>query len=326
MEVEFFQEKVITIGDNQTILQAALDAGIPHFHACGGNAKCSTCRVLIIEGQEHLTRPNKKEARLTSMLKLPPTVRLACQTKVDGHRVKVERMVKMASQLSDFLKPHKERRGQFKLKPLGEEKKLVLFFLDIRDFTPFVETYLPFDVIYLVRKLFDMFYEVLNKHNARILETAGDSLYAVFGDDSPINEAADSAIAAGLEILDELHTLNRVYGKLFLKEFEIGIGIHAGKVIVGEVNYGGHFRGSAMGLAVNIASRIQNSTKLLNNSFVASEDVIRLSSYKATSKRTMIKLQGVKAPIAVYAIGDAYRYQRSPCDGGSTARILIADA
>ena len=245
MQVEFFQEKTIEISKDQTILEAALDAGIPHFHACGAKAKCSTCRVLVMEGADHLARPNRKEARLTSVLRLPNTVRLACQTKVKGEPVKVERMIKAESEVSAFLKLDERRPGQFKLRPLGEEKHLALFFLDIRNFTPFVEMYLPFDVIYLVRKLFDIFHQVITENKGEILETAGDSVYAIFGYETSIKEAADAAITAGFRIHKELETLNKTYGKLFMKEFQVGIGIHSGKVIVGELNYGGSSRRSA---------------------------------------------------------------------------------
>jgi adenylate cyclase len=58
--VEFAEEKIVEIRKDQSILDASLSAGIPHFHACGGNAKCSTCRVLIIEGNDRLTPPTQK--------------------------------------------------------------------------------------------------------------------------------------------------------------------------------------------------------------------------------------------------------------------------
>ena len=307
MQVEFFQEKTIEIAKDQTILEAALDAGIPHFHACGGKAKCSTFRVLVREGADQLAKPNRREARLTSVLRLPNTVRLACQTKVKGEPVKLERMIKAESEVSAFLKLDEQRPGQFKLRPLGEEKHLVLFFLDIRNFTPFVEMYLPFDVIYLVRKLFDIFHRVITENKGEILETAGDSVYAIFGYETAIKDAADSAITAGFKILHELDALNKTYGKLFLKEFHVGIGIHSGKVIVGELNYGGGSRRSAMGRAVNIASRIQSSTKVLNNSFIVSDEVFRLSGYSGPSKADDIKVAGVKDLIKVHAIGEPYK-------------------
>ena len=61
-QVEFVGEKVISISKKETILDASLAAGIPHCHVCGGNARCSTCRVLVLEGVDHLTPPNQKES------------------------------------------------------------------------------------------------------------------------------------------------------------------------------------------------------------------------------------------------------------------------
>jgi len=110
---------------------------------------------------------------------------------------------------------------------------VVLFFIDIRNFTPFVETNLPYDVIYITRRLFGIFYELISKHNGYVVETAGDELYAVFGLECPIREASDAAISAAYAILDELNVLNKAYAKAYLpKEFEVGIGIHSGKAIV----------------------------------------------------------------------------------------------
>ena len=64
MKIEFIGEKNVNIDNGQTILDASLKAGIPHFHACGGNGKCSTCRILIQEGIENLTPLNRVEVRL----------------------------------------------------------------------------------------------------------------------------------------------------------------------------------------------------------------------------------------------------------------------
>src|SRR5262245_50974924 len=91
--VEFAEERVIEVTESQTILEASLSAGIPHFHACGGNAKCSTCRVLVMEGDERLTPPTRPESFLKNQMHFPPSVRLACQTRVTGSPVKVRRII-----------------------------------------------------------------------------------------------------------------------------------------------------------------------------------------------------------------------------------------
>jgi adenylate cyclase len=308
MQIEFVGEKTIPITREQTILEASLHAGIPHFHACGGKGKCSTCRIIVLEGEENLSRPNKKEAKLRDAIKLATSIRLACQTRVENEPVKIERVIKDESDVSQYIKVDDKNPNKIQLKPLGEEKYLVLFFLDIRDFTPFVETYLPFDVIYITRKLFDIFYKVITQHNGQIIETAGDELYAVFGRESSIKEAADSALSAGRTILNELDILNKAYLKIYLpREFEVGIGIHSGKVIVGEFNLGRQLKTSVMGLAVNIASRIQNATRELNNSFIVSEDVMKHSSFKGNSENREINLKGVSTRYKLHLLGKQYK-------------------
>ncbi len=76
-KIEMINDKVFKIDDDQTILEASLEAGIPHYHACGGKARCSTCRVVVQDGGEHLSPPNKAELKLREQKKFPEKVRLA---------------------------------------------------------------------------------------------------------------------------------------------------------------------------------------------------------------------------------------------------------
>jgi len=147
MQIEFVGEKIIEIANDQTILEASLCAGIPHFHACGGKGKCTTCRIIVLAGEENLSMANKKESKLRDSINFPKSMRLACQTSIVREPVKVERIIKDEAEISLYVKLNNRSLKPIALKPLGEEKYLVLFFLDIRDFTPFVESYLPFDVI-----------------------------------------------------------------------------------------------------------------------------------------------------------------------------------
>jgi adenylate cyclase len=91
--IEFVEEKVVAISRKETILDASLAAGIPHFHVCGINAKCSTCRVLVLEGVDHLMPANQRESFLKNQMHFPPNVRLACQTHVTGGNVKLRRII-----------------------------------------------------------------------------------------------------------------------------------------------------------------------------------------------------------------------------------------
>jgi len=305
MEVEFLGERTIDVEQGQSLLNASLSAGIPHFHACGGKAKCSTCRVLVLAGNENLNKPNGAETKLKSKIGLPDAVRLACQTHVSGP-VKVERMLRDESDIQSVIQVNGKDPKKFKLKSLGLEKHLVLFFLDIRNFTAFVETHPPFDVIYTMRKIFSSFNEIIVKNRGEVIETAGDEIYAIFGRSSVGNSSADNAISAGLKILDALEHFNKTYHSILQQEIQVGIGIHSGNVVLGEINLGSKTKVSTVGLAINIASRIQKYTKKLNNDLLVSHEAIKESSIQVNAKPTKVKLEGVTSPILVYPLGKPY--------------------
>ena len=77
----------------QSLLDASLAAGLPHYHACAGQARCSTCRVLVIDGLESFGPRSPKEAELAARHRWPETVRLACQSRPTGP-AKVRRFFK----------------------------------------------------------------------------------------------------------------------------------------------------------------------------------------------------------------------------------------
>ena len=307
MKIEFLNEKVVYIGRGQTILEASLRGGIPHFHACGGVAKCSTCRIRIVDGGENLSPVNEKEGKLRMCTVLPEGMRLACQTSIMQGSATVDRTIKDESDIRPkFGKAFSDKITAYK--PLGEERQLVLFFLDIRDFTPFVERNLAYDVIHLLRKLFGIFYKIIKRYKGQIIETSGDQLYAVFGFRSSIEEASDAAIQAGQAIIAALEIYNTTAeGLSFANEFKVGIGAHAGKVIAGSIQIGRSRKVSVMGLAVNIASRIQGCTRELNNSFVVSESMLGHSSFQETRPSEVIVLRGITGVCKVYLLGKPYR-------------------
>ncbi|MFQ5796548.1 MAG: 2Fe-2S iron-sulfur cluster-binding protein [Candidatus Bipolaricaulia bacterium] len=135
-------ERKVETDTETTILQTSLKFDIPHTNVCGGNARCSTCRVVIIEGLKFCSPRNEKEQALAERLRFDPKIRLACQTTVTGS-VKLRRLVldeedvELTSQLAASLTPSY----------MGEEKQIAILFADIRGSTAFAEAlppYLPF--------------------------------------------------------------------------------------------------------------------------------------------------------------------------------------
>jgi serine/threonine protein kinase/ferredoxin/hemoglobin-like flavoprotein len=86
-------ERIVTLApEGATLLDISLGAGIAHYHACGGNARCSTCRVVVVDGRDSLTPRTEAEQQIATRRKWPATTRLACQARVRGP-VTVQRMV-----------------------------------------------------------------------------------------------------------------------------------------------------------------------------------------------------------------------------------------
>lgn len=303
--VDMINDKIFPAEHGQTILDASLNAGIPHYHVCGGKARCSTCRIIIEDGVENVSPPNKAELSLRKKKKYPNNVRLSCQTKVLNGDIKIQRIIKDDTDLnlyvySDYCE---------NIQTVGDERAMALFFLDIRNFTPFVEQHLPFDVIHIIRRLNVLFNEKIVQHNGKILEYSGDGFYAVFGFDEEVKEAVNNAYKAGNEILDSLKKLNENYiTKYFDHEINVGIGLHAGKVIVGKTGVKENNPYTVMGFPVNVASRLEAATKELNNSFVVSDYVYKFLNGINSAEQKQIKLKGVSELFDVRLMGKEYSF------------------
>lgn len=304
--IEFIGDRSIRIAERQTILAASLAAGIPHYHACGGKAECSTCRVLVESGGEHLSPFNHRESALRARIPMPSNVRLACQTYVTGSPVHLHRIIRDEDDIRMYVEDEVLGANEVQL---GAEQELALFFLDIRDFTPFMEAYLPFDVIHIMRRLFTLFRKSIEEQGGCIVETAGDGLYAVFGMKEGIGTpaAVQAAVAAGSCILQRLEEFNGTYlERHFNHRFQVGIGIHAGKVIVGNIGIGVNNNLTVMGLPVVIAARLQGATRHLDNSMVVSDTVYQLLELPDAVSGTELPLKGMVQGVKVHLLGKKF--------------------
>ncbi|WP_460893852.1 adenylate/guanylate cyclase domain-containing protein [Rufibacter soli] len=307
-QIDFRGEKVIPVEPGQTVLEASLAAGIPHYHACGGKGQCTTCRVLVLHGKEHLSPLSSHEKAIKAVRKFPDDVRLACQTLVTGPTVQVQRLIKDDTDRYIFINGDEESSIT---EVMGVRRKLALFFIDIRNFTPFIESHLPFDVIHIMRRIFTLVRNALEHYGGQIIDTAGDGLYAVFGLDTKIRKATEAAVLAGIKILEDIKIFNNTYMRpYFHHAFEVGIGVHVGKVIYGNVGIGLNNNLTVMGYPVNVAARLQAATKELNNSFIISERAYSLLKNPPYAKdATYLQLKGVSKPMEIRLIGKPYEYR-----------------
>ncbi|TGM95454.1 peroxidase family protein [Leptospira yasudae] len=264
--VNFENEREISLPENsspQSLLEISLSHGIPHTHACGGNARCSTCRVLVLENPSNLSEPEQNEKDLSQKKGFPESVRLACQAKVLGD-VRVRRIV-LDDEDYNLTIP-----GSAAIS--GEEKEIAILFSDIRDFTSFSESHLPYDVIHILNRYFYKMGDIVLKHGGKIDKYIGDGLMALFGvDGGSSEEVCLSAIRAAKEMEIELYSLNEYLKSHFHTNFRIGVGVHYGSCILGQLGHPANMSFTAIGDSVNMASRIESKTKKAGVSVLISE-------------------------------------------------------
>ena len=261
-------DQSVEVPEGTTVLRAAIAAGLPHAHACGGNARCSTCRILVVEGLEHCGPRNARESTIAGRLQCGPEIRLACQTKVTGD-VAVRRLVLDPEDIE--LTDLRKRTGP---RQVGEEQSVAVLFADIRGFTAFAETHLPYDVIHILRRLFRDMAEAVRAHRGTVTTFRGDGFMALFGVDDT-ERAAEHAVRAGLGILDVADEAESWLHELVGRTLEINVGIHYGEAVVGAIREtASHDVVTAIGDTVNLASRIEAANKVTGTRLLVSEATI----------------------------------------------------
>ncbi len=270
--LDFEGDKKVESSSDIPLLQASLSAGIDHMHVCGGRARCSTCRVLVKEGLEHCRPRNARETRLATVKGFSPDVRLACQTTTTGDLV-LRRLVLDELDVSEAIQQGRGSSGA-----VGREVEATVLFADIRSFTEFSEHALPYDVIHILNRYFDAICAAIDAHGGYIDKYMGDGIMAIFGLDRSVSEPHEVlAVRASAAMLRELGRFNRFLGDRYHHVFEIGIGLHSGPVIMGELGFPKKREFTAIGDTVNTASRIEALNKTAGTSVLVSEQ-----TYKAT--------------------------------------------
>jgi adenylate cyclase len=150
----------------------------------------------------------------------------------------------------------------------GTRRNLVILFSDIRSFTTLSESRPPEEVVLLLNAYFSVMVRLVREHGGLIDKFIGDGLLAVFGLDDP-RDAASRAVLAALAMLDACKELTQKLGA----PLAIGIGIHKGEVIAGNVGAPERLEFTFIGDVVNTASRLESMTKQLGSPLLVSQAV-----------------------------------------------------
>ena len=290
--------KTIVASPDSTILEAALKANINHIHVCGGNARCTTCRVYVIDGLENCLPRNEKEKQLAEKLGFPENIRLACQTKIRGN-ITIRRQVVDDLDIKIVLRQLGDTSGT----RLGQEKDLSILFTDVENYTQFAEALPAYDVVHTLNRYYQTMNEIIVQHKGIISDVAGDGILALFGavEDSknPVLDAINAVRSMHTALIQFNAYLNKIYGR----SFKIRSGINFGKAIVGSFDTGMMSKVSAIGDAVNMASRIENANKDFGTQLLISQSAYEeIQGLVETHKMHRTRLKGKSGEYVLYDV------------------------
>ncbi|MGH8946625.1 MAG: adenylate/guanylate cyclase domain-containing protein [Acidimicrobiia bacterium] len=296
--IYFLPDEVeIVTQPGESILEASLRAGLSHTHVCGGNARCSTCRVLVLEGLQHCPPRNTAESAIAERLGFSPEIRLACQTVVAGD-VLLRRLVLDPAdvELADL-------EGGAAAGSVGREREVTVLFADLRGFTSFAQALLPYDVIHVLNRYFYEVGRVIRRHEGAIVSYMGDGLMALFESEHPDQEPL-RAVRAGLGMLQAVEELNPHLRELYGRGLEANLGAHHGSAVVGTVGAPGQRQQfTVIGDTVNMASRLEAANKQAGTRFLVSEAVFRRLGGRVQIGRTLrLPLPGLRGEHTVYEV------------------------
>jgi len=290
--------KIIQVSPGETILEASRRAGIHHTHVCGGNARCSTCRVYVMEGVQNCLPRNEKEQALAQKLAFPDNIRLACQTRIKGDVV-IRRPVVDDLDIEIILKQVEGGPGS----KLGQEKDLAILFTDIEHYTQFAEAFPAYDVVHVLNRYYQTMNEIIVNHKGVISDVAGDGILALFGVVEPRENPVWDAVNAVRTMKEALIPFNRYLAQMYDRSFGIRAGIHFGSVIVGSFDTGMMSKIAAIGDAVNMASRIEQANKRYNTQLLISQPARdQIQGLAQTRKVGDARLKGKSGEYGLYEV------------------------
>ncbi|MGP1397592.1 MAG: 2Fe-2S iron-sulfur cluster-binding protein [Inquilinaceae bacterium] len=275
-----------------SLLEVLTEGGVVIPALCGGRARCSTCRVTVLEGGDRQPAPTVIEAATLRRFNVGANVRLACQL-VPRHDLKI-------------LPPGPKLETPTGRLPFGieetSEENVFAFCVDLRDSTKLAENALPYDVFYILSAYQDAVCNAVTRHGGHVVSVSGDGIMAVFLAGTSADGAGKAALSAAKDTVRDVAVLSDRLACHLQQPLRVGIGLQFGSGLIGlsSTEDRAHFFGEP----ANVAARLQEATKAFGGILVATHESARACGLEpSTSPRTIsFRERGPLVSIAVFDI------------------------
>ena len=184
----------------------------------------------------------------------------------------------------------------------GRRQEVAILMADIREFTPMTERLSPEDTIDLLNRYFSATIPLVQKHRGIIVDFIGDAILVFFEPvDQSIEATAHRCVQCAFDMQSAMDELNRELAEQDLPVLKMGIGVHTGPVVVGNIGSKTRKKYGIVGASVNITQRIQGQSG--EGETVVSEPVVdKIRSRVAVARSFSATLKGVSTPVKLYVI------------------------
>ncbi len=294
IEIDYKSVRKLRIPKGPTLLEISRSNNIPHASQCGGRARCSTCRVRILSGAEGLAQPGKDEAATLARIKAAPDVRLACQIRPEKNLDLVQLVwPKTDMQTADANSEEDE----------GVERNVAVMFVDVRGFTKMSAEKLPYDVVFILNALFEAFGEAIKQEDGWIDKYLGDGLMIIFGRNEGPAAGMRHALVAAAKIDLVLEQVNKTIASELDAPLKIGIGLHAGPLVMGRIGHRDSASLTVIGTTVNTAARLEAMTKEKGVQMILTQEAAQIAGLKSDEfEAEEVDVRGIPEPVAILSV------------------------
>ena len=241
----------------------------------------SICSRFRYQGDVDALFETSKEIPVYTEEQLAPTLGLfqemaSALSEIAKKQLEVKREQAKHERLARYFSPSVleviERAGQ----TVEYSGEATVLFSDIRGFTSISEALEPAEVVEMLNEYFDEMVDAIFAHDGTLDKFIGDAVLAVFGAPVPNASNARNAVLAAQDMLDRLERLNLRRVESGRPAIHIGIGIHTGKVLGGNIGSPKRVEYTVIGDTVNVASRLESASKNYPETIIVSDQTYEL--------------------------------------------------
>jgi adenylate cyclase len=258
-----YPQRTIHVPRGWTVLEASRSHHLPHVSICGGRARCSTCRVRVISGEERCPLPGPAEAATLARIRAQEGVRLACQLRPQGN-------VRVIPLLGPGQQPVEDGHS---LRTV--EQDVVLVCVDWRNRDALSHSMLPQDLVFLSRRFHDTVSPEAREEGGVECDRCANASTVVFGVGIDLRLACRHALSAAHDVEQALSDLSDRWNVEFGVTADFAICVHLGNAAIGNTGSTSARGFTAAGPAVEAARRLRAAAATKGTRIVVSVDVLR---------------------------------------------------